>query len=59
MQECVGEEATAMVALMPIDLETAKKLCTKAKSMSGKVCEISNINSPTQVRSLIQLFPPY
>lgn len=38
-----------MAALIPVDLETATYIATKAREISGKVCEIANINSPSQV----------
>ena len=55
MQECVGAELTAMAAFMPIDLATASQLTEQAQHITGKVCEVSNINSPSQVLNALQL----
>jgi len=49
MQNCVGEESVGMAALFPVDLQTARELTKEARSLYGKVVEVSNINSPLQI----------
>ena len=48
MQECV-DDSTCMVAMFPIDIGTANQIASQAQQLTGKICEVSNINSKVQV----------
>jgi malonyl CoA-acyl carrier protein transacylase len=49
MQECVKPGEGAMVALLRSNLATAQEIAAKAAAATSKVCEVSNLNSPSQV----------
>eukprot|EP01114_Cavostelium_apophysatum_P022609 TRINITY_DN8237_c0_g1_i1.p1 TRINITY_DN8237_c0_g1~~TRINITY_DN8237_c0_g1_i1.p1 ORF type:complete len:335 (-),score=31.03 TRINITY_DN8237_c0_g1_i1:509-1513(-) len=49
MQLCVERMHTGMVALFPCSYETAEVIASQARTSTGQICEIANINSPSQV----------
>ncbi len=49
MQHCISPTESGMVALMPVDLTTATNIAKKANQLTHRVCEVANINSPSQV----------
>ncbi|PRP78534.1 S-malonyltransferase [Planoprotostelium fungivorum] len=49
MQECIEPDQIAMAAFMPIDREKANVLARESQSSTGKICQIANINSPSQI----------
>ncbi len=49
MQHCISPAESGMIALMPVDLTTATNIAKKANQLTHRVCEVANINSPSQV----------
>eukprot|EP01083_Nonionella_stella_P034025 93140_1 len=43
------QEATCMAALMPLDMATAEAICARAVGDSSAVCQVANVNAPTQI----------
>ena len=55
MQNCV-KGAVSMLALLPIDEESANKAVQEAEKITGEIVDVANINSPKQVHISLYRF---
>lgn len=56
MSDCISSSESAMVALTPVTVQIANNLVQLAQERTGKVCQIANINSQSQVFFLLNSF---